>query len=180
MGSAKRNIDRVGVDRNDLGRADTLRFNVITYVSDENYEKAIGELKHFVEEEVQFPKFKEKITRYIEHSIGLVSAIRAKRKFPGIQNLTMAKQQELSEIYLHHLNELQNTLVQIEKMQTEIKLEDIRSTVWVVKAFVNAVFVIAVVAFILEASRGLAATAWIVTDYIFLSMTDWIFNLIGL
>lgn len=170
----------IDIDRKEMGKADTLRYNIVTYVVEENYDKAIHELRLFLDAKSEFPKFREKIERHITHGIDLVNAIRAKRNFPGAKNLTMAKQQELNERFKDHFNELQHVLKVIEKIQVELKLQDIRSTVWVVKALVNSVFAIALIAFFMEASRGLFLNFWVVTEDYFIKLTDWLFRTLGL
>lgn len=167
------------VDRQELGRADTLRYNVLSFVVEENYESAIRELKKFAEKDSEYPHFRERSERYIMHSVDLVNAIRAKRKFPGVNSLTMAKQQELNEKFRTHFNELQYILKKIEKIQVDLRLEDVRSTVWVVRAVMNAAVAIALAAFILDVSRGLFKTTVIVIDDSFIRLTSWLFGLLG-
>ncbi|MEZ0391714.1 MAG: hypothetical protein ACAH59_05835 [Pseudobdellovibrionaceae bacterium] len=163
-------------NRQDMGRADTLRFNVLTYVVEENYDRAIHEMKIFLNRDFDYPKFRERIERYIEHAIDLVNAIRAKRNFPGAQMLTMAKQQELNEKFVAHFSELQSILKKIERIQQDVRIEDVRSTVWIVKAAVNAVFAVAVVAFLLDVNAGLLKTTILVIDDVFHEMTAWFFS----
>jgi hypothetical protein len=170
----------IEIDRKEMGKADTLRYNIVTFVVEENYDKAIQELQDFGNQKSEFPKFRERIARHISHGVDLINAIRAKRNFPGVKNLTMAKQQELNERFRDHFNELQHVLKTIEKIQVELKLDDIRSTVWVVKALTNAVFAIAAIAFIIEASRGLLFNFWVVAEDYMIKFTDWIFKAIGL
>jgi hypothetical protein len=165
----------LGVEKKDLGRADTLRFNVLTYVVEENYERAIQELQKFLESDFEYPKFKGRVERYIHHGIDLVNAIRAKRKFPGAQMLTMAKQQELNEKFAAHFSELQSVLKRVEHIQHDVRIEDIRSTVWIVKAVIHSAIAIAVVAFLLDINNGLMQTTMLVVDDIFLEITRWIF-----
>lgn len=166
----------LGVDRKDMGRADTLRFNVLTYVVEENYERAIHELKAFLERDFEYPKFKGRVERYIHHAIDLVNAIRAKRKFPGAQMLTMAKQQELNEKFASHFAELQHILKKVEHIQQDVRIDDIRSTVWIVKAAIHSAIAIAVVAFLMDVNNGLMQTTMLVVDDVFLEITRWIFN----
>lgn len=166
----------LGVDRRDLGRADTLRFNVLTFVVEENYDRAIGELKKFLDRDFEYPKFRERVERYIQHAIDLVNAIRAKRKFPGAQMLTMAKQQELNEKFASHFSELQYVLKKVEKIQDDVRIEDIRSTVWIVKAIIHSAIAIAAAAFVLEVNRGLMRTTILVVDDLFQEITQWLFK----
>src|SRR5215469_1470744 len=85
----------VGVDRSEMGRPESLRYSILTWVLEERYDRAIEELKDFLDKPSEYPNFKNKVTRYIHHSIDLIYAIKAKRSFPGINSLTRAKQQEL-------------------------------------------------------------------------------------
>lgn len=179
-GKRKRVNLGIHVDKQELGRADTLRYNVSTHVVDEKYDLAITELKTYLEQDSEFPQFRGRIERNVEHCIDLINAIRAKRNFPGASSLTMAKQQELNDRFRQHFDELQSNLKQIEKIKIDLKLQDIRSTVLVVKALVNAAFVIILVAFFLEAGRGLGGTMVSVVDDYFTSAVDWIFKLLKL
>lgn len=173
---AKNLRDQLGAAGKDMGRADTLRFNVLTYVVEENYEGAIKELKAFLERDFEYPKFKDRVERYIQHSIDLVNAIRAKRKFPGAQMLTMAKQQELNEKFVAHFSELQFMLKKVERIQNDVRLEDIRSTVWIVQAAITSAITIAIVAFLLDVNQGLLQTTVVVVDDLFKELTRWIFK----
>jgi hypothetical protein len=150
--------DEFNVDRKELGPADTLRYNVATFVVEEKYDRAIEELRAFLDAKTEFPKFRDRVSRYVDHSIDLINAIRAKRKFPGAASLTMAKQQELKDRFHQHFEELQQVLKNIERIHSKLKVDDIRSTVWVVRTLMNSIFVIFAVAFALEASRGLGTT----------------------
>ena len=179
MGLPAKKVDFNIAEKKDLGRADTLRYNVMSFVVEENYDRAIQELKSFASKDSDFPKFKEKSERFIMHATDLVNAIRVKRRFPGMNNLTAAKQQEINDSYKKHFDELQYILKKIEKIQNDLKLEDVRSTVYVIKAIVNAMFGIFLVAFLIEVSKGLFATAWVVVDDMFIASTNWIFKSIG-
>lgn len=163
------------VDRSDLGRADTLRFNILTFVVEEDYDRAIEALQVFLNTESEYPRFKERVERFVYHAIDLVNAIRAKRKFPGVQMLTMAKQQELNEKFAAHFQELQYVLKKIEHIQNDVRIDDIRSTVWVVRAAINAAFAIAFVAFAIEVNRGLYDTTLIVIDDLISNLAKSIF-----
>ena len=172
--SLNQNLSREGI-----GKADTLMYNVCTYVAEEKYEAAIHALEDFLNQESEYPKFRQRIEKYIRHSIDLVHAIKAKRSFPGIQSLTMSKQQELVEKYREHFDEMKEVLKKIEKVQNELKMEDVRSTVWVVKATANAIFAVVLVAFLVELYKGLAVTGYVVIDDLFTKIIDWVFDITG-
>ena len=164
----------------DLGRADSLRYNILTWVLDEQYDKAIKELKSFLEIPSPYPDFKERVTRYCFHSVDLIYAIKAKRNFPGIASLTRAKQQELREKFKEHFKELQYILTRVEKVEADLRISDTRSTIYVVQALWFAGIGIILLAFLLEIIRGLAQTGFVVFDDSITTATNWLFALIGM
>ena len=182
MGAAAKSNDfnKLKIDRKEMGRADTLRYNVVIYVVEENYDRAIHELKSFIEKDSEYPRFKSRIERYVNYAVDLVNAIRAKRRFPGVHSLTMAKQQEIIDRFHDHFNELQSVLKRIEKIQEDLKLDDVRSTVLVIRAVVNSAFAIAILAFVLEGFRGLGANFYTVSLDWITTTTDSILKMLNL
>jgi hypothetical protein len=163
--------------RSSNGRAEALRYNVMMMVVEENYEGALQELRNFFDAKSDYPRFKPRIKPYVEHAVDLINAIRAKRNFPGIKSLTMAKQQELNEKVKTHFDELQFTIRKIEAVQNQLKMEDLRSTVWIVRALINAAIIIIVVAFVAESASGLVGTFYVVVDDLMGSLSDFLFKL---
>jgi hypothetical protein len=178
--AARLSPTQLQLDRSEMGSADTLRYNVLTFVVEENYDRAILELKKFRDGESEYPRFKERVERYVAHGIDLVNAIRAKRRFPGMNSLTMAKQQEISDMFKMHFHELQQILKKIEKVQTDLRIEDVRSTAYVVRALIIAVSAVVIVAFILEVSSGLLETTLYVLDDTLTHVVEWVFSVTGL
>lgn len=170
----------LAVDRSDFGSSDSLRYIVLTWVLDENYDRAIQKIKDFMNEKSEYPDFKKKISRYISHSIDLIYAIRAKRSFPGISSLTRAKQQELRDKFKDHFQELKYSLKKVEKIKTDLRVEDARSTIYIVKALVLAVASLTVFAFIMEINNGLARTSHIVFGEILDKITDFFAKILSL
>ena len=137
-------------------------------------------LKDFLEKPSEYPNFKEKITRYIHHSIDLIYAIKAKRGFPGINSLTRAKQQELREKFKGHFKELQYILKIVEKIQGDLRIQDARSTIYVVRAAWLAAFGVIVLAFWLDIVHGLAQTSIIVFDDLFGKLANYLAGMLGM
>ncbi len=160
----------------DMGRADSFRYNVLSYVAEENYDGAIKVLKDFIEIESEYPDLKGRTERYILYCIDLVNAIRAKKNFPGAKSLTVAKQKELNDKYLTHFFELQQILKRVERIEYDIKIEDSRSTVWVIKAIMAALAVTFMVAFTKDLNAWLLRTTITVVDDSFQRLTEWIFS----
>lgn len=171
---------RLDSDRTDLGKSDTLRHNVLKWVLDERYDRAIQELKDFASRPSPYPKFNERVERYLNHSVDLIYAIKAKRNFPGINSLTRAKQQELREKFKEHFKELQAILQRVEKVETDLRIDDVRSTIYVVRALWVAGVGVVTLALILEIARGLAATTGIVADDFLGKSVDWLFKILGM
>lgn len=172
-------IDKVPVmiDPKDLGKADSLRYNVIIFIKEANYERAIAELRNYYEKPSDFPKFKGRIERYIQHAIDLVRAIEMKRNFPGLDRLTIAKQQDLKFKIKQHIDELVFCIRKIERVEMSLRHEDVRSTVLIVRAVVISAFSITLLAFVLELVRGLFVNTVVVADDLYQDFFDMILRL---
>lgn len=169
-----------GVDRSDLGRPDSFRYSILTWVLDEKYDRAIEHLKDFIEGPSEYPNFKPRISRYVNHSIDLIYAIKAKRSFHGINSLTRAKQQELREKFKGHFRELQETLKTVEHIQGDLRIQDARSTIYVVRALWVSLVAIVFMAFWLEFVTDLGRTAYVVLNDLVSEVIDWIAIVTGL
>lgn len=152
------------LDISDLGGPDTVRYNVLTFVVNEEYDRAINYLKDFLDRDSDYPNFKERIDRYVNHAIDLIFAIRTKRNFPGMSLLTKSKQNELRERYRDHFQELKSVMRKVETCQEELRLSDIKSTTMLVKAVWFSTVVVVISAVVIEIFQGLGATFFIVFD----------------
>src|SRR3989344_1761904 len=154
------------IDVSDLGKPDTLRYNILTMVINEEYDRAIKTLKEFIESDSEYPNFRMRIERYSLHAIDLIYGIRTKRNFPGLSALTRTKQQELTDKFKEHFTELRFMMKKIEECLEELRITDIRSTRMVVKSFWYSLVVIFAAGFFIEVIRGLGYTAEVVfNDY---------------
>lgn len=158
------------------GEVEVLRRNVMAWVISEQYDRAIKELDSFLRKDFDFPEYTRRIKRYIHHCVDLVHAIRAKRRFPGMRSLTMAKQQELKDKFEQHFEELQWTMDRIERIHGELKLNDIRSTVIVVRAVVYSGLFLAIAAFAIEVIQGQGMLMWSVLNNMIVDLIDWVIS----
>lgn len=156
----------------------TLRQVVLRLVTDGNYPLAEEELKVYMQFRNDYPNFIYRSQKYVEHCKDLIQAISAKRSFRGMQTLSMAKQQEFHDKVLEHFDELKDYLKQIEMVEREVRLEDIRSTVWVVQVFSQCVLAIVALAFLLDINHGLATSFILVMDKLIDDGANWLINLI--
>lgn len=158
----------------DLGRPDTLRYNVLLYVSKEEYDRAIKVLKEFIEKDSEYPNFKLKIERYASHSKDLIFAIRTKRNFPGLSGMTLTKQQELKVKCKEHFSELSMVMQKIERCMEELRLDDVKSTKIVVRSFWFALLTVFLAGAFLDFSSGLLAALYRFVDDQF----DWFVRMV--
>jgi hypothetical protein len=159
---------------------DCLRTLIMSFVADERYDKAVAELRAHLDSRPDFPMFKERAERLVKHSQDLIQAVRAKRNFPGFASLNMSKQKELFEKAVDHFEELKVTLAKIEAIERELKVEDLRSTVWVVKTFFICVAVLISYFFIRDLSRGMIPAFSVLMDSWSDSLAEWVFQKLGL
>ncbi len=164
----------------EAGLRDGARSLILSNVAGENYEKALEELELYSKSQQDYPQFYARSQRYLDYAATLIQAIKAKRSFPGMQHLSMSKQQELYDRAMSHFEDLKATLRKVEKIESEVRLDDVRSTVWVVKASMYCLFAVLVLGFLLELSRGVLPAASIVVDDTFGQLTNAIFDKLGL
>ena len=162
------------------GDRDGIRSIILSNVAAENYDVAMTEIKKFVDSKDDYPQFRIRSERYLSYAGDLVNAIRAKRSFPGLHYLSMSKQQDLYDRAMSHFEDLKVTLKKVEQIEKEVRLDDVRSTVWVVKAIIFCVFAVFVLGFIIEVSRGIVPSASIVADDFFGHFTNFVFDKLGL
>lgn len=153
-----------GLDASHFGRPETLRFNVLTYTAQENFDRALRVLEDFMKAEYPYPQFKSRVIRYIQHARDIINAIKTKRNFPGISSLTRAKQQELREKYREHFRELVFILTRVEKVQADLRLNDAKATAWVVKALYYSCVVLFVTSVVLGLVGGTAKSIELLVD----------------
>lgn len=165
--------------KKDQTRMDSLRATVLNMVVTENYEGAREELETHVAMRSAYPGFQERVERYVQHCSELIHAIQTKRNFPGLASLSLAKQQEVHEKVLQHFDELKQNLKHIERVEREQRLNDMRSTVWVVRTAAQVAALIVVTAFVIDLQAGMFSSAIKVVDHSVEDATTWLVNLAG-
>lgn len=181
MGTVAPHSDKIQVmiDPRDLGKSDSLRYNVLSQMRDEKYERAVSELASFMKKPSEYPHFHDRVSRYIEHASSLIRAIEMKRNFPGINRLTASKQQDLKLRVKQHMDELVFYLKKVERVESHFRIEDIRSTVIVVRSIAVSAFWILSIAFLVELSEGMLSNAFIVVDGVFHDASRYVYELLN-
>ncbi len=156
---------------------DNLKSEVLNFVADDKFDDAIQVLNNFLNNPSDFPEFKMRMYRLVQHAIDLVNAIRAKKNFPGMNSLTRSKQQEIAEKTKDHFNELQMTISKMERIMEQLRREDVRSTIWIIRSVIYAAGVIVIVAFLKEVTGGLWTVFEAVVGNWLDKAIDWIVRL---
>ncbi len=172
-------VAKIKVNRSDLGNANSLRYVVLTYIIEENYARSNQEIDRYINEKKDYQQFVFKAKRYVEYAKDLIRAIETKRRFPGFQSLSKSKRQEVNEIVTEHFNELIQYLKKIEAIELETRLDDIRSTVWVVKSICYSIGIIVLVSFMFEFFGGLFSTINYVIQDLFGVLSENVLSLFG-
>ncbi|HEX4923741.1 MAG TPA: hypothetical protein VFV50_06630 [Bdellovibrionales bacterium] len=159
----------------DLGDPDSLVAATLQFVVDDNFDRAIHELRVYQAMKSTFPLYVDRTQRYFDHCVEVIEAIRTKRAVPT-HNLPAAKRQELSEKIFMHFHELKDSLTKITHIESELRVQDAKSTVWVIQAFCICLFFLMLFAVFLEAYR----TMRIPVTVVFSDIMDWILLKIGI
>lgn len=171
---------RMSASVRELGKVDSFRHTVLSHMARENYEGAIHQLEIYLSSKSEYPQFEARAGRYLRYAKDLINAIKVKRSFPGLEHLAMSKQQELFDRAMEHFEDLKATLRKIEQVDVQVRLDDVRSTVWVVKALIYSVFAILILAFLMELSRGVLPAASVLVDNAFGDVVNFVFDSLGL
>lgn len=167
------------LQRRDLGQIDSIKTTILNLVVSDAYDHAKDELRAYIQIKTEYPAFQGRAERYAEHCCELIQAIKTKRNFPGLANLALAKQQDMHEKILVHFEELKRNLTQIEKIEREQKLLDMRSTVWILRSACVTVAAIVVMAFFLDLQAGLFSSLFLVGEVTLDNATTWLVQLVG-
>jgi len=158
----------------DYTRSGTLVGPILQQVAGGSYDQAIADLDSYLNFKKDYPNLRGRVERYLDHCGDLIRAVEAKRNFPGLGGLSLAKQQDIYDSVIDHFDELKSVLGQIEKIERDIKVEDMRTTTWFVAACMNAAFFIVSVGFMLEVFDGLGHSF----NVVFSKMVDDLVNII--
>lgn len=158
-------------------RPDSLRYNVLNSVIYKKYDVAKMDLENYFKTKDEYVELQEKCGRYIEHCYHLISAIKKKRDFPGISSLPIPKQHELFEAVIDHFDELAHYIKRVEAMSAEAQINDLRSTVFVLKSLSYSIGLIFMVSLLMSLVETIYGSYDMLMMDVAKDFTDWIFNL---
>lgn len=159
-------------------RAGTLTHRILVLVAHKSYAQAINDIKEYVNIRSQdYGAFHLASHRYVVRISSIISAIEKQREVKGIENFTESKKQEVFEMVKTYLNELRNQIRGIENAEYSLRVDDVRSTVWVVWALIYGMFGVFTVAFVIDLATGAFHTSYVVLKDVFQQACAWIIDL---
>lgn len=158
------------------GQRDRLENTILSFVAKDKFDLAVRELRFYQEIMKDLTPFVDRTERIFDHCEELILAIKAKKSFPSMDSLPMGKRQEMLERVQQHFDELQKLLKRIEQIENDIRIQDARSTVWVVQSFVVCSMVVVIFAVVLEAMRTMGLSFAVALD----DVQDLIFRILGI
>ena len=103
---------------------------ILSAVVYERYDTALKELNMLLESRQDYPDFGSRAGAYVQYAKSLVKAIRAKRMVGKLPYVSRSKQKELVNILSSHFQELRSCFLNIEKVESYIRYQELSSTRW--------------------------------------------------
>ena len=158
------------------GRLDGLRYTILSLVVEGRYDTAIAEISFYSNSDQKLQVFKSKAQRYLNHCEELIRAIESKIKFCQTRTITRSQKHQLYMMVMKHFNELTDSLKKIERIENDIRVTDLKSTVWVLKAVIMSAGVVLLFGMIREALLTMKEPSMVIVD----DSIEFIFKLIGM
>jgi hypothetical protein len=158
------------------GRLDGLRHTILSLVVEGKYDTAIAEISMYSTSDQKLLVFKARAERFLNHCEELIRAIESKIKFCQTRTITRSQKHELYTMVMKHFNELTDSLKKIERIENDIRVNDLKSTVWVLKAFIMSVGCLIMFGMCREAIMTMKEPMLVVVG----DITNMIFHLIGM
>ena len=158
------------------GNSYSMRHSVLSCVASGNYETALREIDALENIHKDFDALISRSRRILAHIRELIEAIKLKRSFPNLRTMPLAKQEEMQDRIVEHFEYLKEAIKKIEKIEADIRVQDVKSTLWVIRALAVSGFSIVLWALILEAYRTMGKP----TDVVIQDLTNVIFSLFGI
>lgn len=119
------------------------RHDILMMVSSGKYRAVLVEIDAFQKEKsAAMPFFHVKTSRYFQYIKQLIEAIREHKTIPQFDQLPAGQQKKVHEQVYLYFDELNNTLKRVEKVIHDLKVQDVRSTIWVLKTFSYCVMIV--------------------------------------
>lgn len=137
------------------GRSDTLRSSILTFVAGGQWDVAIREIHLYQKYKGTTDAYKKNTRRYFISAEQLIMAIKNLMITPNLYMLTMAKRQAVYERVIRHFEALKNVLEKLDTVENDLKVKDLRASVWVLQSLVFSLTLCGVTLATVEAFRTL-------------------------
>lgn len=166
----------VRLSENISGRLDGLRHTILSLVVEGRYDTAIAEISFYANSDQKLQVFRTKAQRYLNHCEELIRAVESKIKFCNTRTITRSQKHQLYTMVMKHFHELTDSLKKIERIENDIRVNDLKSTVWVLKSFIMCVGVLIMFGMIREGVMTMKDPFMVVVN----DSVEFIFKMIGL
>ena len=164
------------LSENISGRLDGLRHTILSLVVEGRYDTAIAEISFYANSEQKLQVFRIKAQRYLNHCEELIRAMESKIKFCQTRTITRSQKHQLYVMVMKHFHELTDSLKKIERIENDIRVTDLKSTVWVLKSFVMCAGLVIMFGLIREAYLTMNEPFMVIIN----DSVHFIFSLVGL
>lgn len=164
------------LSENISGRLDGLRYTILSLVVEGRYDTAIAEISFYANSDQKLQVFRTKAQRYLNHCEELIRAVESKIKFCQTRTITRSQKHQLYMMVMKHFHELTDSLKKIERIENDIRVNDLKSTVWVLKSLIMCLGVLIMFGMIQEAVSSMQLPFMVVVN----DSVEFIFRLIGL
>jgi len=164
------------LSENISGRLDGLRYTILSLVVEGRYDTAIAEISFYANSDQKLQVFRTKAQRYLNHCEELIRAVESKIKFCQTRTITRSQKHQLYMMVMKHFHELTDSLKKIERIENDIRVNDLKSTVWVLKALIMCLGCLIMFGMVQEAISSMQLPFMVVVN----DSVEFIFRLVGL
>lgn len=132
---------------------DSLKTTVLSLAKAGHFDTAKRELKFYQQQNATTPGFEFRTKHYFAHCYELLDAINNLKHIPNFDSLRAAQQKQIRERIMTYGQDLSSILGRIDKVTNDLKIQDIRSTMWVLR---TATLCGAAIIFVLALTEAIA------------------------
>lgn len=142
-----------------------IRHLILKHVIEGEYKRSKEEIKKYAEMKQQFTRFVIRTEPYIKHSIDIINTIETKRQFLNIKGIiNRSRQREMFSSILEHFDELKRFMNKTMEIAKEEELNDLKSTVFVLKVLSLCIFGLFVISFLILESISMLKSFYVIMD----------------
>ncbi len=159
-------------------RVGSLSHRILSLIAYKSYQQGVQELQDYINmRSKEYSAFYLASHRYFLRIQSISMAVEKQRSAPNLENYPEAKKHEVYDLLKEYFKELRNQIKGVENAEYALRVEDVRSTVWVVRAMAFSVIGIFVLGFCLDLFTGSYSTIYYVVKGYYLTVCDWVVNL---